>query len=121
MSVRWRDWSLVGLVIVLAFGAAWALQQRRESMDMRIAGEMRALAKPGDIVMLVAPGCEMCGPARHWFQSAQVSLQECPIDKDPACAQRYHALGSKGLPVFLVRGQPVHGWERDQLLERLKP
>ena len=121
MSMRWRDWSLVALVIVLAFGAAWALQQRRESQDARAAVEMRALAKPGDIVMLSAAGCEMCGPARRWFMSAQVPLQECPIDQEQSCAQRYHALGFKGLPVFLVRGQPVHGWERDKMLELLKP
>lgn len=121
MSVRWRDWSLVALVIGLAFGAAWALLQRRESLDERIAVEMKALTKPGDILMLASASCEMCGPARRWFESAQVPVQECRIDQDPACQQRYQSLGGMGLPVFVVRGKPVYGWERDKLLALLKP
>ena len=110
--------SLVGLVagVLVVSGAA---QGWREHQARQLGRELAQLARPGDITMMSSTTCVFCKRARQFMTAQQVPFIECFIETDARCAQRYEALGARGTPTLLVRGQLQLGFSapavRDQL------
>ena len=110
--------SLLGLlvtVLVVSGAAEWW----REHQAQQVGREMAQLARPGDITMVSSISCVFCTRARQFMTAQQVPFNECFIETDLVCAQRYQALGARGTPTLLVRGQLQLGFSaaavRDQL------
>jgi glutaredoxin len=101
--------SLIGLLLlVLVVGGAsdgW-----REHLAQQAGHELAQLARPGDIDMVSSTTCVFCTRARQFMTLQQVPFTECFIETDPLCAQRYQALGARGTPTLLVRGQVQLGF-----------
>lgn len=115
---HWR--SLAGLLLLLLLvqgGADW--------WRTRSAGQLAELiarqARPGDITLISSSTCVFCEQARRWLTLHQVPFSECFIERDAACAARYQALGGRGTPLVVVRGQPQLGFSPEQVLSRLQP
>ena len=110
--------SLVGLVagVLVVSGAA---QWWREHQAQQVGRELAQLTRPGDITMISSTTCVFCNRARQFMTVQQVPFTECFIETDLVCAQRYQALGARGTPTLLVRGQLQLGFSaaavRDQL------
>ena len=81
---------------------------------------MVALARPGDIQMLSSTTCVFCAAARRWMTDQRVPFAECFIERDTDCAARYRALGGRGTPTMLVRGQMQLGFSPQQVLDALQ-
>jgi glutaredoxin len=110
--------SLVGLAaVVLAVygGTAWWRDRQADLLGPEIA----RLARAGDIQMLSSTTCVYCTRARQWFTAQQVPFTECFIERDTACAARYQALGGRGTPTLLVRGQVQLGFSAPQVRDGL--
>ena len=116
-AARWR--SLIGLVLVVLL-AGGASQWWRSHLAGGVAEQLAALAGPGDIQMLSSTSCVYCERARRWMTAQQVPFSECFIERDAACAARYQALGARGTPTLLVRGQAQLGFSPPQVLARLQ-
>ena len=56
---------------------------------------------------------------RHWFAKHQVAYSECLIERDAACRAAFDALGARGTPVLVVRGQPQLGFSPQRLRSAL--
>ena len=114
---HWR--SLAGLLLMLLLvqgGADWW----REHSAGRLAEQIARQARPGDIALISSSTCVFCERARRWLTLHQVPFSECFIERDAACAARYQALGARGTPTVVVRGQPQLGFSPERVLSRLQ-
>ena len=109
-------WSLT-LILAVVLG----LSQWLGGRAARDEGQaLRALAGPGDILMLSSVSCAICKNAAAWLTEQQVPHRECLIERDAACAAEYRARGALGTPTFVVRGRTVLGFDRLRMLEILR-
>jgi glutaredoxin len=114
---RWRTLAGLALVVALAGGGS---QWWRSHLAGSIGEQLVAQARPGDIQMLSSTSCVFCTAARRWLTDQQVPFTECFIERDPECAARYQALGARGTPTLLVRGQMQMGFSPQQVLDDLQ-
>ena len=70
--------------------------------------------------MLSSTHCVFCERARRWMTERQVPFSECFIERETDCAARYQALGARGTPTLLVRGQVQLGFNPQLVLSRLQ-
>lgn len=110
--------SLLALV-ALVLGAAVAMQAATKWSRERLGAEVAAAARPGDIQMIGSVTCVYCAAARAWFDENRVPFSECLIERDVACAERYHALMAPGTPVLLVRGRRLVGFSAQAVADAL--
>jgi glutaredoxin len=111
--------SLVGLVaLVLVVGGA--AQGWREHQSQQVGRELAQLARPGDITMMSSTTCVFCTRARQFMTAQQVPFTECFIETNAHCAQRHEALGARGTPTLLVRGQLQLGFSAPAVLDQLR-
>jgi glutaredoxin len=107
--------------LLLLIAAGWTGVQVIERVGgERIAREMAANAKAGDIMMLSSDTCTYCDQARAWFHQHGVTFGECSIERDAACAQAYRALRSPGTPMLVVRGQRQVGFSPQRVVQALR-
>ena len=105
------------LLVLLASGAS---EGWREHQAVALGQQLAQASRPGDIEMLSSLTCVFCARARRWMSVHQVPFTECFIERDTDCAQRYQALGARGTPTLLVRGQAQLGFSADQVLAGLR-
>ena len=123
MTATPRDWAsavsppsrrsltgLVVLVLVVGGAAEWWREHQAQRLGRELGRELAQLARPGDIAMVSSTSCVFCTRANQFMTLQQVPFTECFIETDPACAQRYQALGASGTPTLLVRGQVQLGF-----------
>lgn len=104
-----RPRALAGLaVLVLAVLAG--VQGLQAWGERQLAAELRAQARPGDIRMISSRHCVYCTQAREWLAARRVPFEECFVEQDAACMAQYRALGARGTPTLLVRGQVQLGF-----------
>ena len=111
--------SLLALVVsvLLVSGAA---QWWRGHQVQQVGRELAQLARPGDITLVSSSTCVFCTRARQFLTVQQLPFTECFIEADAACAQRYQALGARGTPTLLVRGQLQLGFSALAVRDRLR-
>lgn len=79
-------------------------------------------SKPPKIILFSAPGCTYCRMAKQYFQQKRLKFKEIDVSRDASAARdavRYS--GSTGVPVILINGRVVRGFDRkkiDQLLSQ---
>jgi glutaredoxin len=107
--------------LLLLIGAGWTGVFLLQSFAIgRVAEELSANAKPGDIVMLSSETCEYCKHARAWLTEHKVPFGECFIERDAACRARFDALQSPGTPMLVVRGQRQVGFSAERVAQALR-
>ena len=126
------------VLAVLVGGAAsqWWAHEREAALGRTIA----SLAAPGDLRMIAADACDSCRMARSWLQRHGIVFSECSIDRDAACAAEFAAqrgrtassaaggatTGAAGdgappmPPLFVLRGQPLAGFDPGRWPARLR-
>lgn len=110
--------SLVGLVLlVLAVAGATSFWQAHREAEL--GQELARQAGPGDLHMVSSETCVFCDRARRWLTVHQVRFSECFIERDAACAAQYRALGARGTPTLLVRGELQLGFSPQRVRDRL--
>ncbi len=109
-----KDYVVLGVLLLGAYGLSTLL---RSHADMSDGAALRAEARPGDIVMLGSITCTYCASARRWLDAQQVPYHECLIEREPGCLREYETRGARGTPTFVVRGQTVVGFDREQILK----
>ena len=105
------------MLVALVGGAS---EWWREHQASVLGRQLAQASRPGDIEMLSSVTCVFCERARRWLGRHQVAFTECFIERDADCAQRYQALGARGTPTLLVRGQAQLGMRADLALARLR-
>ena len=111
-----RPW--LGLVVLVVVTAG-AMQAFGWWSQQRLGAQVAAAARPGDIQMIGSVTCLYCAEARAWFDENRVPFNECLIERDAACAERYNALMAPGTPVMFVRGQRLLGFNAQAVADAL--
>ncbi|HEY4083519.1 MAG TPA: glutaredoxin family protein [Burkholderiaceae bacterium] len=109
-----KDYLVLAVLVLGAYGLSTWLRSHADTSD---GAALRAEARPGDIVMLGSTTCTYCASARRWLDAQQVPYHECLIEREPGCLREYEARGARGTPTFVVRGQTVVGFDREQILK----
>ncbi len=112
----WRTLASLAVVVALASGAS---QWWRSHLAGSLGEQLAAQARPGDIQMLSSTTCVYCTVARRWLTDQQVPFGECFVERDADCAARYQAVGARGTPTLVVRGQVQLGFSPQQVLDGL--
>jgi glutaredoxin len=112
MNRRLRSSLVLALLVAGAGATAFGVREHERS---RLGERTAASAKVGDIEMYSATTCGICKDAKRWFASHEIPVQSCEIDRDQDCARRFRALGGKGTPLFVVRGERQLGFDRERI------
>jgi glutaredoxin len=107
----------LGLLVLAVWGLQFAWQDR---LAERVATQVTANARPGDIRMVSSATCPFCTQARAWLTAQNVPFSECFIETDLDCAAQYTALLAPGTPVLLVRGQRQVGFSAERVATALQ-
>lgn len=62
------------------------------------------------VIMLSASWCGYCRRAREFFVRERIDYCEYDIETSATGARRHAAIGARGVPVILVRGQAIVGF-----------
>lgn len=108
--------ALMAIVLLVGGVSEWW----REHQAQLVGRDLAQLARPGDISMVSSTSCVFCTRARQFMTLQQVPFTECFIETDAACAQRYQALGGRGTPTLLVRGQVQLGFSPPAVRDALR-
>lgn len=112
-----RNWvALVLMLLAVTAASQWWVARKQSTLGERLA----VAARPGDIQMLSSTTCGICTQARRWFDQHQVAYDECFIEKNAACAERFERLMAPGTPVIVVRGQAQLGFDQQRIASRLE-
>lgn len=69
-------------------------------------------AKPAHKVELYTTSwCPVCRAARLWLNANGVPFTDYDVERDRAANARYGALGGRGVPLAVIDGRPVYGFE----------
>lgn len=107
---------LGALVVAVSLASGWWSRNQAD----RLGGEVAALAGPGDIQLLASDTCAPCVVARGWLQRNAVPFDECSIERDAACGERFRAAGAPGTPLLFVRGRLQLGFSPERVLAGLQ-
>jgi len=81
---------------------------------------LRALVRPGDLLMLSSRTCTFCAQARAWLDAQRIPYRECFVESDAECAAQYRAQMAPGTPTFVLRGQQrVVGFDKERIRQLL--
>jgi glutaredoxin len=108
-------WTLVVLVVGVSLAAQW-IGDRAQG---RVGDAVAAAARPGDIRMVSSLTCPYCTQARQWFEQHSVPVDECFVERDPACQALFDSLPVPATPTLIVRGQVQTGFDPQRLLAAL--
>jgi glutaredoxin len=108
-------WSLLLIVGLVSGGATW-LREREQQVWVQA---MRAKAGPGDLRLLSSRTCIYCDRARDWLTRHAIPFEECFVEQDAVCLQRYQATGARGTPTVQVREQVLLGFDPQRVAQAL--
>ena len=68
------------------------------------------------VIIFTAPGCVWCTRVKDYLRRAGVRFREVDISRDPRAAEDMtRRTGQRGVPVVLVEGRPVVGFDKEKL------
>lgn len=75
----------------------------------------------GDVLLYATSWCGYCEKARKFLRARDVPFTEHDIERSPAARRDYEALNGRGVPVLVIRGRVVHGYDPQAMLAALRP
>lgn len=105
------------VVMALAFGAGQWLRGSRPAGSDEQGAALRAAVQPGELQMISSTTCAYCTKARLWLTEQQVPFDECFVETNTSCRQRWLAVGAQATPTFVVGRTAVLGLDVPRLIE----
>mgnify|MGYP003866345113 CR=1 FL=1 len=69
-----------------------------------------ALAHNGQVILYATDWCGYCAKARKLLSENKIKYFEYDIEKSQEGRDQYERLGGKGIPVLLIKGEVVKGY-----------
>lgn len=105
----------IGLAVVLMMGLAITQLGASE----RLARELQQQHQT-ELLMFGASWCSVCARARDDFARRGIDYLELDVDADAVGNQQFRKLGGTSVPVFVVNGKVIRGYDRTQILAQLE-
>jgi glutaredoxin len=110
-----------GLALVMALAllfGAW-LRSGQAPADETQTAQLRAQLQPGQLQMISSTSCGYCTQARLWLTEQKIPFEECFVETDGDCRQRWQQTGARATPTFVLKGQAVLGLDVPRFLQLL--
>jgi len=72
------------------------------------------------VVLYATAWCGYCAKARELLSSHGVVYQEYNIEQSKVGRTQHKELGGRGVPVLLINGEVVHGYNPQRIVELIK-
>ena len=72
-----------------------------------------------EVVLYATDWCGYCKKARQFFNDNNIKFQEFDIEKSDEGRRRYEALNGNGVPLILVNGNRVNGFNKPKVIDFL--
>ncbi len=107
--------------LLLIFLFLLILFQNWNKIDSYLQGEARSNAiASADVVMYATSWCGYCQRARDFFEENKIHYTEYDIERDRSARERYAEYRTPGVPLIIVNGKVVRGFDRRAILAALK-
>ncbi len=106
---------LLFVIIVLA-----AVQNWDKISDVFDPPPEIVLNNSEQVVMYGASWCGYCAKARKLFKSQGVPFYEFDIEKSQEGREQYDALKGKGIPLMVINGKVIRGYDKRRILVALQ-
>ncbi len=116
MKLKRSELLILLLIMALAFGAGQWLRSSRPAGSDEQGEQLRALLKPGQLQMISSLHCPYCVKARLWLSEQRVPFEECFVENDADCRQRWLATGAQATPTFVLGRSAVLGLDVPRLI-----
>ena len=73
-------------------------------------------AHGGPAVLYATAWCGYCKKVRALLNGKNIPFHEYDIEKSQEGAHQYKRLGGKGVPVLLINGEVIHGYDPTRIL-----
>ncbi|WIO74023.1 glutaredoxin family protein [Porticoccaceae bacterium LTM1] len=81
--------------------------------------ELPAVAE-GEVLVYSAEWCGYCTALKSFLAEKNIPFTELDIDKDSDAKRQFKSLGGRGIPLSVVNGEVIRGFNPDGILKALK-
>ena len=74
-----------------------------------------ARSEPAEVVIYSASWCGYCKLAKKHFDEKGVAYDDIDIEKSAEGAAKYRALGGGGIPIIVIKGHVIHGYDQARI------
>lgn len=72
---------------------------------------------PGEVVLYATSWCRYCKKTRDLLRDHNITFTEYDIEKSQRGAREFKALNGRGIPLVLIDGELVRGYDPDKILK----
>lgn len=108
------------VMAALALGFSAVLYLNRSTRAAPVYCPETRVPADSTVVMLSASWCGYCAAARNLFVKEGIAYCEYDIEQSATGAARHRALGVRGVPVILIRGDMLLGFEPARVLASVR-
>lgn len=97
---------------LLILGGVFAWQHRFDIRDFIDPPKPIAMAEGVSVVLYATKWCGYCAKTREIFKARNVPYTEFDIEHSAEAQAQFERLGGKGVPVIVINGTVIHGYDR---------
>jgi len=79
-----------------------------------------AAAHEGKVILYATTWCGYCKEARKLFKENDIDYFEYDVEKSEEGREQFRKLGGKGVPLILIDGEVLKGFDAEQILALAK-
>ena len=105
-------------LLALVALVAWQYWQK-PTVDNAMASEYAALHDE-PVILYATEWCGYCKKTREFLTASQIAFQEYDIEQSAEGREQYDTLGGRGVPLLLVEGQVIRGYNPSAISQALR-
>lgn len=106
--------------IVIVAAVLLAIQHRQSILHFINPPPDYAATHDGQVILYATSWCGYCKKARKLLEENHIAYYEYDIEKSSEGNEQYKALGGRGIPLLLINGEVVKGYNPDKILKLVR-
>lgn len=115
VSIRWL------FVLIIMGTLAWLAQPLWNSQAGPAMNAAAQQQGQPEVLLYATEWCGYCAATREFFAANGIRYSELDIEKSSEASEGHRKFGGNGVPLIVVGGDIVHGYNEDRLRALLKP
>jgi len=109
------------ILVLIAFQYQEEIRLLTDPSQQHVSGQVSAQASThgAPVVLYATSWCGYCEKAREFLNEKNIAYVEYDIEKSSEGKRQYDRLGVNGVPVLLVKGETVRGFNPNKILNIL--
>lgn len=76
-----------------------------------------SVAHDGKVILYATSWCGYCEKARELLTQNDIEYHEYDVEKSPEGREQFKRLGGKGVPMLLIKGEVLKGYDPSKILK----